>query len=162
MFASLQLPALLTIFGACAGVIWFAGVQLADTTDILSSRFNIGAALGGIIILAVTTNLPEIAITISASLAGELGVAVGNILGGIAIQTVVLAIMDMAMTERIPYHNGSKATASAVRMVPDAGFCCVAQALNTTPLTRSERENKDLTVLMDARYLSAYSNGQRG
>ena len=102
MFASLQLPALLTIFGACAGVIWFAGVQLADTTDILSTRFNIGAALGGIIILAVTTNLPEIAITVSASLAGELGVAVGNILGGIAIQTVVLAIMDMAMTERIP------------------------------------------------------------
>ena len=42
----------------------------------------------------------------------------------------------------VPYHNGSKATASAVRMVPDAGFCCVAQELNTPPLTRSERENK--------------------
>ena len=102
MFASLSLPLLLAIFGGSAGVIWIAGVKLADTTDILSTRFNIGAALGGIIILAVTTNLPEIAITISASIAGELEVAVGNILGGIAIQTVVLAIMDAAMTERVP------------------------------------------------------------
>ncbi|RZL20048.1 MAG: sodium:calcium antiporter, partial [Sphingomonas sp.] len=102
MFDGLGLPVLLAIFAACAGVIWVAGVKLADTTDILSSRLHLGKALGGIIVLAIATNLPEVAITVSAALAGNLGVAVGNILGGIAIQTVVLGAMDIAMKEQVP------------------------------------------------------------
>jgi cation:H+ antiporter len=102
MFDGLSLPVLLAIFAACAGVIWIAGVKLADTTDILSSRLHLGKALGGIIVLAVATNLPELAITVSAAMAGNLGVAVGNILGGIAIQTVVLVAMDIAMKEKVP------------------------------------------------------------
>jgi cation:H+ antiporter len=102
MFEGQGLPILLAIFAACAGVIWVAGVKLADTTDILSSRLHLGKALGGIIVLAIATNLPELAITISAALAGNLGVAVGNILGGIAIQTLVLVAMDVAMKEKVP------------------------------------------------------------
>jgi len=102
MFNGFGLPVLLAIFAACAGVIWIAGVKLADTTDILSSRLHLGKALGGIIVLAIATNLPELAITVSAALAGNLGVAVGNILGGIAIQTVVLVVMDIAMKEKVP------------------------------------------------------------
>lgn len=102
MFAGLSLVMLLAIFAGSAAVIWFAGVRLADTTDILSSRLHLGKALGGVIVLAIATNLPEIAITVSAALSGNLGVAVGNILGGIAIQTVVLVAMDVAMKEPVP------------------------------------------------------------
>ena len=102
MFASLSLTVLLAIFAGSAAVIWFAGVRLADTTDILSSRLHLGKALGGVIVLAIATNLPEIAITVSAAMSGNLGVAVGNILGGIAIQTVVLVAMDIAMKEPVP------------------------------------------------------------
>lgn len=92
--STLSLPVLLLIFAAAAAVIWLAGIQLATMTDVLSTRLHIGAALGGLILLAVATNLPEIAITVTAALAGNLGVAVGNILGGIAIQTVVLVALD--------------------------------------------------------------------
>ncbi|GAB2701006.1 sodium:calcium antiporter [Mucilaginibacter koreensis] len=91
----LSLPVLLLIFVLAAAAIWLAGIKLSNTTDILSTRFNIGEALGGAIILAVVTNLPEIAITVSAALKGDLSIAIGNILGGIAIQTVVLVILDV-------------------------------------------------------------------
>lgn len=92
--ASWPLFALLLIFGISGGGIWVAGIQLSRQTDVLSMRLHIGAAFGGLILLAVATNLPEIAIVASAALSGDLGVAVGNILGGIAIQTVVLVALD--------------------------------------------------------------------
>jgi len=87
---------LLLIFLGCAAVIWVAGVKLSDATDVLSERLHLGSAMGGVILLAVATNLPELAITVSAALAHQLDVAVGNILGGIAIQTVVLVALDAA------------------------------------------------------------------
>ncbi|MFI7283748.1 hypothetical protein ACIBOV_26145 [Micromonospora chersina] len=94
--SGLSSPLLLAIFLASAGVIWGAGVILSDSTDVLCRRLRLGEALGGVILLAFATNLPEIAITTSAAVADHVDVAVGNILGGIAIQTAVLALLDAA------------------------------------------------------------------
>lgn len=94
MFNALSLPALLAVFIVAATVVWVAGTRLGDATDVLASRFGLGEALGGLILLAIATNLPEIAITVSAALRHDLGIAIGNILGGVAIQTVVLVILD--------------------------------------------------------------------
>ncbi len=74
---------LLAIFLGSAAVIWFAGVALSDTTDVLAERLHLGSALGGLIMLAIATNLPGIAITVSAALSHHLDIAVGNILGGV-------------------------------------------------------------------------------
>lgn len=90
----LALPYELAIFVASAVAIWVAGIFLSKNTDILSERLHLGDALGGLIILAVATNLPEIAITYSAAASGHLDIAVSNILGGIALQTVVLVALD--------------------------------------------------------------------
>jgi Sodium/calcium exchanger protein len=85
---------LVVVFGAAAIVVWVAGIHLSDTTHVLSARLGLGEALGGLLFLAIATNLPEIAIVASAAMGGDLGLAIGNILGGIAIQTVVLVILD--------------------------------------------------------------------
>ncbi len=95
MFHSLSLPILILIFVGGAIAVWFAGIQLSNTTDVIASRFGLGQALGGLILLAIATNLPEIAITVSAALSHNLGIAIGNILGGIGIQTVVLVLLDI-------------------------------------------------------------------
>ncbi len=93
----------LLIFVGSAAVIWIAGIPLSNYTDILADRLHLGQALGGLILLAVATNLPEIAITYSAAASGKIDVAVSNILGGIAIQTVVLVALDaFGVRERRP------------------------------------------------------------
>ena len=95
MFHALALWWLLLIFAAGATAVWVAGEYLSDATDILSKRFGLGQAVGGAVLLAVATNLPELAITATAAWQGHLEIAVGNILGGIAIQTVVLVALDL-------------------------------------------------------------------
>ncbi|MGB9376673.1 MAG: sodium:calcium antiporter [Mycobacteriales bacterium] len=93
----------LAVFVLSAVVIWVAGIFLSNNTDILSIRLHLGQALGGLILLAVATNLPELAITFTAAASGQLDVAVSNILGGIAIQTVVLVALDaFGVRERRP------------------------------------------------------------
>jgi cation:H+ antiporter len=94
MFEQMSLPVLSLIFAAAAAVVWIAGIYVSKTTGVLSSRFGLGEALGGAILLAIVTNLPEIAITVSGAMRNQLGIATGNILGGIAIQTVVLVLLD--------------------------------------------------------------------
>ncbi len=75
MFESLSLPVLLLIFAGAAVAVWAAGIRLSNTTDVLSKRLHLGSALGGLILLAIATNLPEIAITASAAISGNLGIA---------------------------------------------------------------------------------------
>lgn len=87
-------PILLLIFAGAAAAIWVAGIYLSNATDVLSKRLGLGHALGGLVLLAIVANLPEIAIIVSAVLHYNLGIAMGNILVGIALQTVVLVVLD--------------------------------------------------------------------
>lgn len=103
MFDAIPVPLLSLVFLAAGAVVWIAGIYVSKTTDVLSSRFKLGEALGGAILLAIVTNLPEIAITASGAMRNQLDIATGNILGGIAIQTVVLVVLDaFAMKRRAP------------------------------------------------------------
>ena len=91
----MSFPAAVAAFLVSAALVWVAGVKLSYTTDVLSKRLGLGEALGGLVLLAIVTNLPEIAITASAAIHHDLGIAIGNILGGIAVQTVVLVLLDV-------------------------------------------------------------------
>jgi len=92
--AALSTPLLIVSFIFCSAIIWVAGTKISFSIDVISKHFGIGEALGGIIFLAIVTNLPEIAITSVAAYNGHMEIAASNILGGIAIQTVVLAVID--------------------------------------------------------------------
>ena len=95
-------PALIAVFAAAAIATWIAGLYLSRATDALDDRLNLGEALGGMILLAVAGSLPELAITISAVTEGELGIAAGNLIGGIAMQTLVLVICDRVIRGERP------------------------------------------------------------
>jgi len=95
--AGLGSPLLVLIFVAASAATWVAGVALSKTTDALDARFGLGDELGGLILLAVAGSLPELAITISAAASGNLALAAGNLIGGIAMQTMVLLVCDFAV-----------------------------------------------------------------
>lgn len=86
--------ALLGVFALSGIVIWRSGVALAFTTDAIDTHFGWGEGVGGAVLLAVATNLPEVAIIVAGAYHHDLSLAVGNILGGIAVQTVVLVLLD--------------------------------------------------------------------
>jgi cation:H+ antiporter len=100
--SGLGTPVLVLIFVAGAAATWFAGVYLSKTTDSLDRRLKLGEELGGLILLAVAGTLPEIAIVTSAALGGHLDLAVGNLIGGVAIQTLVLVVLDFAAGRERP------------------------------------------------------------
>jgi cation:H+ antiporter len=95
--AALATPFLALIFLAGAVATWVAGVALSRTTDALDVRLGLGDELGGLILLALAGSLPELAITVSAAAQGNLALAAGNLIGGIAVQTMVLLVCDFAV-----------------------------------------------------------------
>ncbi len=95
-------PLLALFFIVAAAATWIAGTALSKTTDALDVRLRLGEEFGGLILLSVAGTLPELAITISAAAQGNLGLAAGNLIGGIAVQTMVLVVCDFAVGRQRP------------------------------------------------------------
>jgi cation:H+ antiporter len=59
------------------------------------------------VLLAVAGSLPELAVTITAARSGHLGLAAGNLIGGIATATMVLVVCDLFAARPLTYLVGS-------------------------------------------------------
>lgn len=106
-FAALGLGLNLAIFGAGAVAVWIAGTLVSGYADQIATKTGLGEAFVGLILLAGVTSLPEIATSITASAAGSSSLAVNNLLGSIAMQVALLAVVDAligraALTSVIP------------------------------------------------------------
>lgn len=77
-------------------LLWIFSNKLSAVVNFIDDEFNLGSSFGGTIILSIVTNLPEIAITVNGAIRGEIDLAVGNILGGIVIQSLLLVLFDFA------------------------------------------------------------------
>ena len=86
----LSLTLLLAMFVGSGVVTWMAGVALTKATDSLDTRFRIGDAIGGLVLLGIAGSLPEIAVVGSAAKNGHMPVIIGTLIGGLSIQTLLL------------------------------------------------------------------------
>ena len=93
-FQQFSATLLVIIFLVSTIAIWIAGVKITKAIDTITTYYNLGEAFGGMFFLAIVTNLPEIAITVVAAYHHDYDIAVSNLLGGIAIQTFVLVLID--------------------------------------------------------------------
>lgn len=85
------------VFALAAGTVWFAGAKLADLAQQISKVTGLGQAVLGIVLLAGVTSLPEIAVSVTASISGDAVLAINSVFGSIALQVALLAIIDAAV-----------------------------------------------------------------
>jgi cation:H+ antiporter len=107
LFERLGLWGNLGVIVLAAGVILIAGYKLEGWAERISRRTGLGQVFAGMILLAIATSLPEIATSVTAALRGDIQLAVNNLLGGVIMQTMVLALADIvggkrALTGRAP------------------------------------------------------------
>lgn len=86
---------MLAAFVAFAGITWIAGVWLTRATDAIDAKFQLGSAFGGLLLLGIATSLPEIAVAVAAAVQKHYGIIIGTLIGGIAIQTAIMCVLDI-------------------------------------------------------------------
>lgn len=78
-----------------AVVLVAAGSRFTRLVDQLADRLGIGEAIAGAVLLGATTSIPGLIVTGLAAYEGHAALAVSNALGGIAAQTMFLALADL-------------------------------------------------------------------
>lgn len=99
-FVYLPLPANLALFAVAAVAVLFAGDRLSHHADTISGITGIGHATMGLMLLAGVTSLPEIVVTVTATLDGHPVLALNNLFGSIAMQVALLAAVDFTLGRR--------------------------------------------------------------
>ncbi len=83
-------------FGVCAGIIFFAGKNIAKYADLIALKSGISRLWIGVILVAAATSLPELFTGItSAGLMQAPNLAVGNVLGANSYNLLNIAILDL-------------------------------------------------------------------
>jgi cation:H+ antiporter len=96
-FTQFSLAINVAIFAVAAGAVWLAGSRLTHYADAISRATGLGQALIGVMLLAWVTSLPEIGVTATASVEGNAELAVNNLIGSIALQVALLAVVDFVI-----------------------------------------------------------------
>ncbi|WOI55573.1 sodium:calcium antiporter [Palleronia sp. LCG004] len=92
---TLPLVWVLAIFAAAALVVVGASIKATHLADIIADRTRMGEAMAGGLILGGATSLAGVVVSVDAAAGGDASFAFSNAVGGIAAQTVFLALADI-------------------------------------------------------------------
>lgn len=92
--------ALPVLVAGLVGLVWGADLMVMGATQ-LARAFGISEAVIALSIVAIGTSLPELAVAIIASLRGQAGLAVGNIIGS-NISNILLILGGAALVAPLP------------------------------------------------------------
>lgn len=91
--------AIATRFGLAAGLILVSAPVVAITTRDMASATGVDQTFLGAALLAITTSLPELVVSLAAVRIGAYDLAVGNLFGSNATNMSVLLFADLAYTD---------------------------------------------------------------
>jgi cation:H+ antiporter len=83
-------------FGLAALVIILVARYLAGSAAELAEQLGISTGFAGIVLLAITTSLPELVVSLESVRRGSYDLAVGNLLGSNCFNMVILVFLDVA------------------------------------------------------------------
>lgn len=95
MLTGTGLAAAVPLFLLATVVVAVVAPRLTRVADRIGTRTGIGNSLAGAIVLGASTSIAGLVVTVSATLRGDAGLAAGNAVGGVAAQTVFLAVADL-------------------------------------------------------------------
>jgi cation:H+ antiporter len=87
-------------FFVTAAIVVVAGSFLTRATDRLADHLGIGRTLAGMLLLALATSLPELAVGCNAALMGKPDLTVGDVLGSSLMNLLMLAVLDLTHYSR--------------------------------------------------------------
>ncbi|MCS3955542.1 cation:H+ antiporter [Salinibacter ruber] len=93
---TLSFPVVSAASGASALLIAVVGTRMTRAADRLADETGLGEAIFGAVLLGSTTSIAGITTSVTAAVDGLPSLAISNAIGGIAAQTVFLAVADMA------------------------------------------------------------------
>lgn len=89
------------VFAIAAATIWWAGIRLEHVSAVIARQTGLGHEFTGMLLLAGATSLPEVATTVTAVVVlDNPTLAVHNLLGGVALQTLLLVVADAVKRKR--------------------------------------------------------------
>ena len=86
-------------FAAAAGVILIAAPWLASSATGIADRLGVSRGFIGVLLVAVTTSLPEIVVTVASLRLGAFDLAAGNLLGSNCFNMTILLPLDLLHRE---------------------------------------------------------------
>jgi cation:H+ antiporter len=95
LLADAPLWVTIAVLAAAAVAIGFAGTRLAGVANVLADRTGMGEVIAGALFVGGATSLPGIITSVSTAWQGHSGLAIGNALGGLTVQTAFLAVADL-------------------------------------------------------------------
>lgn len=119
------------VFAICAAAIGILGTRLTRVVDQLADRTGLGEAIAGAVLLGAATSLSGVVLSITAAWKGHPELAISNALGGIAVQTLFLAVADIFYRRA----NLEHAAASAPNMLQNALLIALLTLILIAPST---------------------------
>lgn len=97
-YAHVPLASAVRRYALAAAVVIAAAVMLPGIGEQIARETGLGQALVGNLLIAVTTSLPEVAVSLAAVRLGALDLAIGNILGSNLFNMLIVAVDDVFLT----------------------------------------------------------------
>jgi cation:H+ antiporter len=95
MIPALSFPLLMVVFAIAAGVVIVCSLRATGLADVIADRTRLGEAIIGATLLGAATSLSGTVVSVTAASSGDASFAISNAIGGIAAQTLFLAIGDL-------------------------------------------------------------------